>query len=72
MKYRKSVRILLTLSLFSLLVGCTPSEPKTSEEEFEEFMESTRRRKEREAEKEKRKQLIDGFDALIELEEKGN
>ncbi|MGO1752162.1 MAG: hypothetical protein ACTHYV_06690 [Psychroflexus sp.] len=57
--------------MLSLLVGCTPSEPKTSEEEFEDFMEATRRRKEREAEKEKAKQLLDGFDALIELEEKG-
>lgn len=69
MKYKKRIYLLITLSLFSLLAGCTPEKPKTTEEEFEDFMESTRRRKEIEAEREKRKQLFDGFDALIELEE---
>lgn len=68
MNLKKTARFFLILSFFSFLVGCTPEEPKSTEEEFEEFIEATKKRKEREAEREKNKQFIDAIEAFSELE----
>ena len=69
--YEKEHQNVLTLGLMTLLVGCEPEEEKTTEEEFEEFMEDTKKRKEMEAEIEDTKQYFDALDAFIELEEDG-
>ena len=71
MDMKKSTKVVLTLGLMTVLVGCEPEEEKTTEEEFEEFIEDTKRRKEWEAEEEDAKQYLDALDAFAELEEDG-